>query len=67
MLFVTHDIEEVIFIADRVVVMTPRPARVADEFIVPFEFPRSLEVRSSPEFQKMRVDISRLLTEQIAS
>lgn len=63
--FVTHDIEEAIIIADRVIVMTPRPAQVAADFRVPFEFPRHLELRASPAFQAMRTDITELLRDRI--
>ncbi len=40
-IFVTHDIEEAIIVADRVVAMTPRPAKVAAEVAVPFPFPQA--------------------------
>lgn len=52
--FVTHDIEEAIFVGDRVLVMTPRPARVAYEVNVPFERPRPLSLRTQPDFQQLR-------------
>lgn len=48
---VTHDAEEAVLLADRVVVLTPRPARVAAEFSVGWAQPRS---RSSPEVQTVR-------------
>jgi len=39
-LFITHDIEEAVALADRVVVLSPRPARIASEHVVPLERPR---------------------------
>jgi NitT/TauT family transport system ATP-binding protein len=64
-IFVTHDIEEAIIVADRVVAMTPRPARVAAERRVSYPFPRNIELRASPEFQKMRQELAALITEQV--
>lgn len=47
--FITHSIEEAILLSDRVVVLSPRPGRVARVFDVPFERPRSIEVMASKE------------------
>jgi len=47
--FITHDIEEAIFLSDRVVVLTPRPGRVAGLYDVEFPRPRSPEVMASRE------------------
>ncbi|HET7412081.1 MAG TPA: ABC transporter ATP-binding protein [Pararhizobium sp.] len=47
--FITHSIEEAIFLSDRVVVLTPRPGRVAREYQVPFPRPRSLEIMATKE------------------
>lgn len=49
-LFVTHDVEEAVYVSDRVVVMTNRPGRIKTEIPVDLPRPRSYEVVSSPEF-----------------
>jgi NitT/TauT family transport system ATP-binding protein len=48
--FITHDIDEAIFLADRVVVMSPGPGRIIDEVTVPFPRSRDFDVRGTPEF-----------------
>ena len=46
---ITHSIEEAIFLSDRVIVMSARPGRVANEYSVPFPRPRSLGIMSTRE------------------
>lgn len=50
---VTHNLTEALLLADRVVVMTPRPGRISDVIDVPFERPRVAEMAMEPEFQKL--------------
>lgn len=47
--FITHSIEEAIFLSDRVIVLSPRPGRVAKEYTVPFARPRSMEIMATKE------------------
>jgi NitT/TauT family transport system ATP-binding protein len=49
-LFITHSIPEAVFLADRVLVMTPRPGRIRDAVPVDISRPRRVEAMNSPEF-----------------
>jgi ABC-type nitrate/sulfonate/bicarbonate transport system ATPase subunit len=60
-LFVTHDIDEAIFMANRVAVFSARPGRIKTEIAVDFPHPRSYTIKTSPEF----MDIKARLTEEI--
>jgi NitT/TauT family transport system ATP-binding protein len=61
--FVTHSIEEAIFLADRVVVMSPGPGRIESEMRI--ELPRPRDV-SAPEFNDIRRELSRKLHSDLA-
>jgi len=56
-LFVTHDAEEALYLADRVLVLSPRPGRVKATFAVEIPRPRSLDTRFSPEFLALKRQI----------
>jgi ABC-type nitrate/sulfonate/bicarbonate transport system ATPase subunit len=49
-LFVTHDIDEAIFMANRVVVMSARPGRIKHEEAIDFPHPRDYRIKTTPEF-----------------
>lgn len=52
-LFVTHDVEEAVFVSDRVVVMTNRPGKIKEEIPIDLPRPRAHEMLSSPEFGEL--------------
>jgi len=57
-LFVTHDIDEAIFMASRVVVFTARPGRIKSEIAVPFEHPRHYTLKTTPEFMAIKARLT---------
>jgi ABC-type nitrate/sulfonate/bicarbonate transport system ATPase subunit len=60
-LFVTHDIDEAIFMANRVAVMTARPGRIKTDLAIELSHPRHYTVKTSPEFSAYKAR----LTEEI--
>ncbi len=64
-LFITHQIDEAIFLADRVVVMTARPGRVKAIFDIDIPRPRNLHVKRDPVFLKYLDDIWTLIEEEV--
>ncbi|NLJ86575.1 MAG: ABC transporter ATP-binding protein [Firmicutes bacterium] len=63
-LFVTHDIDEAIFMGDRVYVMTARPGRLKAEIPVPIPRPREFSVKTSPLFMQLKAEILELIREE---
>jgi NitT/TauT family transport system ATP-binding protein len=63
-LFVTHDIEEALLLADRVCVMTARPGRIKKSIAVGIPRPRSIEVTTTPEFNAQRREVLALIREE---
>jgi ABC-type nitrate/sulfonate/bicarbonate transport system ATPase subunit len=63
-LFITHDIEEALLLADRVCVMTARPGRIKKSIAVPMPRPRSIELTMSPEFNALRREVLDLIREE---
>src|SRR5579871_5310693 len=63
-LFITHQINEAIYLADRVVVMSARPGRVKEIFRIPFERPRTLHIKREPRFLEVEDAIWQLIEEE---
>jgi NitT/TauT family transport system ATP-binding protein len=64
-LFVTHQIEEAVFLADRVLLMSPRPGRIQRDVAVPLARPREGRHRHTPEFHAIVDDLAEALTREM--
>jgi len=66
-IFVTHDIDEAVYLADRVVVMSPRPGRIREILQVDIPRPRPLSCLTSPEFTVLKRQILDLIYSENAT
>jgi ABC-type nitrate/sulfonate/bicarbonate transport system ATPase subunit len=57
-LFVTHDIDEAVFMGSRVVVMSARPGRIKLDRAVPLPHPRHYSVKTTPEFTELKAELT---------
>jgi len=59
--FVTHDIDEAIYLSDRVVVMTPRPSKIYEIIDIPFDRPRREDIRNETDYLNIKIKIESIL------
>ena len=62
-LFVTHDVDEAVFLSDRVIVMSPRPGRIRADLRIELPVPRTVELKLAPEFLAIKREIVGMLHE----
>jgi NitT/TauT family transport system ATP-binding protein len=65
--FITHDVEEAVFLADRLYVMTRRPGRIRDEIAVPFPKPRTFGIVTTPTFVAIKERVLHLIREELTA
>jgi len=64
--FITHDVEEAVFLADRLYVMTRRPGRIKEEIAVPFPKPRTFDIVTAPAFVTIKERVLHLIREELS-
>jgi ABC-type nitrate/sulfonate/bicarbonate transport system ATPase subunit len=64
-LFVTHDIDEAVFIGSRTMVMTARPGRIKLDREVPLPHPRSYAVKTTPAFMALKAELTEAVRDEV--
>ena len=57
-LFVTHDIDEAVFMGNRVIVMSARPGRIKLDRPVPIAYPRNYTLKTTPAFAELKAELT---------
>jgi len=65
-LFVTHDVDEALYVSDEVVMLSRPPARVLKQFPVPFERPRRHELLTTAVFSELRREVVATFVQEVA-
>ena len=66
-MLITHSVEEAIYLASRIVVMSARPTRIREQITVPFRYPRSESVHETREFNELRSHVRDLVMKEYAA
>ena len=64
-LFVTHDIDEAVFMGSRVVVMSARPGRIKLDRVVPLAHPRHYSVKTTPAFTELKAELTEAVRAEV--
>ncbi|SNQ59689.1 ABC transporter ATP-binding protein [Candidatus Methanoperedens nitratireducens] len=64
-IFVTHDIEEAIMLADRVIILTSAPGKIKEEMEINLSRPRDFEITNTREFARLRMKIWETIKEEV--
>jgi NitT/TauT family transport system ATP-binding protein len=64
LIFVTHSIPEAVFLSSRIVVMTPRPGRIASVIDIDLPYPRTFETRESTRYFELVTAVRETLKEE---
>jgi len=64
-LFVTHQIDEAVYLSDRVLIFTTRPGRLKEEVVVDLPRPRELSIKFTPEFVRLTDQIWHSIEEEV--
>ena len=64
-LFVTHDIDEAVFMGSRVVVMSARPGRIVLDRVVPLAHPRRYSVKTSQDFVALKAELTEAVRAEV--
>lgn len=65
--FITHQIDEAVYLADRVIAFSPRPAKIVQEWNIPFERPRPLDLKQSKEHRDLEGEIWHVVRSQASA
>ena len=66
-MLITHSVEEAIYLASRIVVMSARPTRIREEIRVPFTYPRTESLHETREFNELRSHVRDLVMQEYAA
>jgi NitT/TauT family transport system ATP-binding protein len=66
-MLITHSVEEAVYLSDRIIVMTARPARIREIIEVPFAHPRAEALHGTPEFGDLRSRVRELVMKEYAA
>ena len=66
-MLITHSVEEAIYLASRIIVMSARPTRIREQIAIPFAYPRSESVHETREFNELRSHVRDLVMKEYAA